>query len=92
MSKETGPYFCMASTYKVDDEAKHSRKQKKKVFCNKCRFHQPDATLKQFFPLANECGIIKVDCVVPGISGFANSELKNENNDCEWYRKKRWWN
>lgn len=91
MSKEANPCFTMTSTYKVDDEAKHSRKQKKKVFCNKCRFHQPEAAVEQFFPLAKGTNIT-IDCVVPEISGFANSELKNENNDCEWYRKKRWWN
>jgi len=91
MSKEANPCFTMTSTYAVKDEAKHSRKQKKKVFCNKCRFHQPEVTVEQFFPLAKGSGI-EIDCVVPEISGFANSELKNEKNDCEWYRKKRWWN
>lgn len=66
----------------------------KKVNCKNCRWFRATDVAVNYFPALAEaprgCDVI-IDCVKPKASGFANSKLKNENNDCDWYNRKHWW-
>jgi len=65
----------------------------KKIECRKCRFYKGRNMVTNYFPLAGygEGDEIIIDCVIPKKSGFANSRLKNEKNDCPDFKKFQWW-
>ena len=65
----------------------------KKIECRKCRFYKGRDVKELLFPLTGYtqgCEII-IDCVIPKNSGFANSRLKNEKNDCPDFKRFQWW-
>ena len=65
----------------------------KRKECYKCRFYQGIDRAGDFFQgvySVTGCEII-IDCVTPKNSGFANSALKNRNNDCPDFKKIKWW-
>lgn len=63
----------------------------KKVECRKCRFYKGRDVKEFYFPLVTKHDRIVIDCVIPKLSGFANSRLKNEKNDCPDFKKFQWW-
>ena len=63
----------------------------KNIECRKCRFFKGRDVKDIYFPYVTKHHHIFIDCVIPKRSGFANSHLKNEKNDCPDFKKFQWW-